>query len=119
MNLDHTTLWLGVMIAAVLALVVRWQWKKGNGYDILDLLKDSSTGKASLYNHVVLGFALLSAWTVFHVTLFGTKFDPTVLLLGILGVFIVGKEARRGLDSFDAARKPPVDNPELRSLERK
>ena len=72
-----------------------------NSFDLRDLLLDHRTGRASVDNFVLLLMAGLAAWTV--VDQANRDRNPETLLLGVLGIFVVAREAKR----FTASRTPP------------
>ncbi len=67
-----------------------------NPFDAVDLLIDHTTGRASLDKAVVLWGAVLSNWVV--VDQVNRDKDPTTLLLGILGIFILKRGADKAID---------------------
>lgn len=93
----------------VLALLLTWfivhfQMKGGNGYNVLDVLKDHATDKASLDAHVVAFFSVLAAWYIVSNTLRGL--DVGSELIQIILIFVVYRGAKRGIDAY--AGKPPA-----------
>ena len=72
-----------------------------NSFDLRDLLLDHRTGRASVDNFVLLLMAAMSAWVVVDRSNQGK--DVETLLLGVLGIFVVAREAKRAINS----RTPP------------
>lgn len=72
-----------------------------NTYDIRDVLLDHRTNRASVDSHILVGMAVLAGWSIVSMVIAGKEVEN--LLLGVLGIFIVGREAKRGINAW----KPP------------
>ena len=96
-----------IAFALYAAFVLHALHRDDNNFDLRDLLLDHRTGRASVDNFVLLLMAGLAAWTV--VDQANRDRNPETLLLGVLGIFVVAREAKR----FTASRTPPppVDTP--------
>lgn len=113
--------WSTFLFTVLFVVLIFFLWKmqsdKGNTYDLRDLLLDERTRRASLTNHTLLGMAIMAVWVV--VTLVNRDKEVTELVLGVLGIFVLGKVAKRGLDAFDDRRERDrhinVDPPEERN----
>lgn len=99
--------WPAVVFATLLltliALSFYFQMKRGNGFDILDALKDPVSKKTSLDALIVVFFALLSAWYVMRETL--NDQHPGSLLIQIITIFVIYRGAKQALDVW--GQKPP------------
>lgn len=82
----------------------RFNRDSGNEYNIVDILMGPNQ-RASLTNHILLAMALLSTWVVIDREMDG-KDDVTTLLLGVLGIFVVGKTATAVTDIINRPEKP-------------
>ena len=95
-----------IAFALYAAFVLHALHRDDNNFDLRDLLLDHRTGRASVDNFVLLLMAAMSAWVVVDRSNQGK--DVETLLLGVLGIFVVAREAKR----FTASRTPPpVDTP--------
>ena len=95
-----------IAFAGYAAFVLHALHRADNAFDLRDLLLDHRTGRASVDNFVLLIMAAMSAWVVVDRSNQGK--DVETLLLGVLGIFVVAREAKR----FTASRAPPpVDSP--------
>ena len=95
-----------IVFALYAAFVLHALHRADNAFDLRDLLLDHRTGRASVDNFVLLLMAAMSAWVVVDRSNQGK--DVETLLLGVLGIFVVAREAKR----FTASRTPPpVDTP--------
>jgi hypothetical protein len=87
--------WLNVALIAGICyfgwLVYKFHTRSDNCFDVLDLLVNDQTRKADFSKISIIVFAALSVWTV--VTLVQRDKPVTDLLLGVLGVFVVGRVA--------------------------
>jgi len=72
-----------------------------NHFSLADALTDSRTGKASLDNIILLGMAIMAAWVVVDRSNSGREVESLLVL--VLGVFVAGREVRRGINAW----KPP------------
>lgn len=94
-DIPWPTFW--ILLGLVIALLAIWtaQLRK-NDYSVLDLFMEGIPRKASLNNHILIGFALLSVWLVIMRTLDAADTIPEsvdTLLLGVLGIFVLGRAA--------------------------
>ena len=96
MSLMHTVL----AALAVLVLIGLWTAQKStHPFDIRDTLMDAQTGKASL-NALILALAFaLSTWVVIDRENDG-KDDVPELLLGVLGIFVLGRLGAQTVAAF-------------------
>jgi len=90
-----------IAFAGYAAFVLHALHHADNAFDLRDLLLDHRTGRASVDNFVLLLMAGLAAWTV--VDQANRDRNPETLLLGVLGIFVVAREAKRVISS----RTPP------------
>lgn len=93
--MEHThayAVWLALILVFFGVLIWRVQKDPEQPYDIVDILLDPVTRKASLDKHVLLLMTMLSAWVVVVLTL---KDKPVeTLLLGVLGIFVLQRGVR-------------------------
>lgn len=75
--------------AAAVFGIYRWQMREDNAYDVMDML--TKNGRADLYAHLTIASFVLAVWVVIQQAL--AKQPVTELLLGVLGIFVVGKAA--------------------------
>ncbi len=95
--------------------LLRWHLSgKFDRIDMTDLVVDER-GKLSLYNLTVIFFCGLAAWIGVTMVTVGVKYDPTVFILGVMGIVIAGKEVKRGIDAYAAA--PPSPAPSTVTVE--
>ena len=85
----------------IIFLLSRLHSDPDSPYDIRDTLMDQQTGKASVDAHVLVFMAVLSAWVIVSMVLDGKPVDT--ILLSVLGIFVVGREAKRLTNAW----KPP------------
>ena len=95
-NIPWPAFW--ILLGLVVALLVLWTLnrRQTNDYHILDLLMEGEPKRASVNNHILIGFALLSVWLVIMRTFDHADTIPEsvdTLLLGVLGIFVVGRVA--------------------------
>jgi heme O synthase-like polyprenyltransferase len=83
----------------------RFNRARNNDYNVVDILMGPNK-RASLTNHILLAMALLSTWVVVDREIDG-KDDVTTLLLGVLGIFVVGKTATAVTDILNRPDLPP------------
>ncbi len=77
-------------VAFIFAIYLLYRLNRTDArFDITDLFIDQSTGKASGNQLIVLAMAVLSGWVV--VTLTSRDKPVETILLGVLGIFVVGK----------------------------
>ena len=73
-------------------------------YDVRDVLIDTATGKASLNAHILAGMAIMSGWVCV------TNDDPSALLvqliLGVLGIFVVGRLGAQAVSKLGPKGEP-------------
>ena len=96
-----------IAFAGYAAFVLHALHRADNSFDLRDLLLDHRTGRASVDNFVLLLMAAMSAWVVVDRSNQGK--DVETLLLGVLGIFVVAREAKRAISS--RTPPPPVDTP--------
>jgi hypothetical protein len=97
---------VSIVFVAAIALFAfyRWQMRRDNTYDALDMFM--LNGHADLDAHLkVLSFAL-AVWVIVQQAL--AKAEVTALVLGVLGFFVAGKAAL-GFSDAIKSRGPPVD----------
>lgn len=112
-----------ILLGLLLALMAMWALQlRKNDYDILDLFMEGEPRKASVNKHILIGFALLSVWLVIMRTLDAENTIPSnvdSLLLGVLGIFVLGRAANQAVDRF--SRRAPastiVDNAQNVTIE--
>lgn len=94
-NIPWATFW--ILLGLIVVLLGLWQLnRRENDYHVLDLLMEGDPRRASVNNHILIGFALLSVWLVIMKTLDTANEIPDsvgTLLLGVLGIFVVGRVA--------------------------
>jgi hypothetical protein len=94
-NIPWPTFW--IVLGLVIAGLVLWTLnRRENTYHVLDLLMEGEPKRASVNNHILVGFALLSVWLVIMKTFDTSNEIPDSvgnLLLGVLGIFVVGRVA--------------------------
>lgn len=96
---------LAIGVGFFFLTLARWHLSsKFKHIDLTDLIVEPGTGKLSLYNLTIIFFCGLSAWVAVNMVTVGVKTDPTVFLLGVMGIVIAGKEVKRGIDVY--ADKP-------------
>ena len=94
----------GVALLAVVSLL--WvHGRRRNPLDLADVLRDRSTGKASLSPLVILLSFGLSCVAVIAMLARGQ--DVTTLLLGILGIFVVKMAVTQTVDTFKGPPPTP------------
>lgn len=81
--------------------------KSKHPFDIRDVLMDPTTNKASLNNCTLALFALLSMWLVVDRELRDLPGVDTILL-GVLGIFVVGRGATQAVNAFKAGQPGPT-----------
>ena len=90
---------LGAAAIYIAVMLTMWQMDRRNKFDVRDYFLDHGTNRASLYNLITIAMAVLAVWVVVKTTL--ANKDVTELVLGVLGIFVIGKEARRGIDAWN------------------
>jgi hypothetical protein len=96
-----------VLIGGMLFLIVGiWMAQRSNHpFDLRDTLMDQSTGKASLNACIILMAFLLSLWVVVDRENDG-KDDVPNLLLGVLGIFVLGRLGAQGINAWKNPTEP-------------
>lgn len=87
-------------VAFILALIWRTD-KRVAEFRIVDLVLEGEPPKASVSKLILLVFAGLSVWVVV-LSVLDNKIDPAVssLLLGVLGIFVLGRAAQQGINQL-------------------
>lgn len=101
--IDSRAVWLIPMFIMGAVLLWRVQKNQDNEYDVTDILLDPNTRKASLDKHVLLLMALVSAWSIIVLLLRDKPIET--LLLGVLGVFVVQRGVRDGIEAFTKSKE--------------
>lgn len=104
LSLPRLFLWLSITIGITFAIVALYRLNKGdNSFRIEDLITEGEPAKASLNKLILLVFAGLSVWVTVNAAL-DNKIDPSVvnLLLGVLGIFVIGRAANQAVAQFSA-----------------
>jgi len=101
---------LGAACIYIAVMLTMWQMDRRNRFDVRDYFLDHGTNRASLYNLITIAMAVLAVWVVVKTTL--ANKDVTELVLGVLGIFVIGKEARRGIDAW-RDRRNERDDPRI------
>lgn len=115
-NVSKTLFWLSAAVGVAAILFMIWDTnRKSNAFHVVDLVLEGSPPKASVSKLILVIFAALSVWAVIVAVLDG-KVDQGVstLLLGVLGIFVVGRTAQTVTATYYAARKPEPDDDEDR-----
>lgn len=98
-EISWPTFW--ILFGLVVALLVMWTLNlKQNAYSVLDLFMEGEPKRASVNNHILIGFALLSVWLVIMRSLDTADSIPESvdnLLLGVLGIFVLGRAVGHGV----------------------
>jgi hypothetical protein len=89
---------LATAIGCLLILLAWWHLRKGNHYDVRDLLLDHASNRAALDKHILLMMALLASWVVIDRELDGK--DTETILLGVLGIFVLQRSATQAMTTF-------------------
>lgn len=93
---------LGIAGALFLVALLFAHARRRNPLDLTDMLRDRSTGKASLNAFILLTMSLLSCVCV--IAGISREWDVTNLLLGVLGIFVL----QRGVtQTVDTIKGPP------------
>ena len=82
-------------------MMYRFNSDHKNHYNVVDILMGPNN-RASLTNHILLAMAGMSIWVIVERASAGK--DVETLLLGVLGIFVIGKTATA---ITDAVYKPP------------
>jgi hypothetical protein len=94
-DISWPTFW--ILLGLLVALLALWTLnQRTNDYHILDLFMEGEPKRASVNNHILIGFALLSVWLVIMRSFDYANTIPEsvdTLLLGVLGIFVVGRVA--------------------------
>ena len=96
---------LGIVFLCALWFIVRAQRAEDHPYDLRDTLMDAATRKASLNAHILAVMALMATWVCIDRSNNGKDVDN--LVLGVLGIFVLGRLGAQGIAAF----RPPADNP--------
>lgn len=93
-----------VGIGFILYLVIRTDRKVAE-FRIVDLILEGDPPKASVSKLILLVFASLSVWVVV-LSVLDNKIDTGVrdLLLGVLGIFVIGRTATQAVNTISARR---------------
>lgn len=95
----------------VFFLVSMWRINRdANQFRIVDLLLEGNPPKASVNKLTLLVFAALAVWLTVLAVL-SNRIDPAVsnLVLGVLGIFVIGRAANQAVDRFSQQRRAPDD----------
>jgi hypothetical protein len=111
-SISSAQIFLGLGMVAVLLLAWAAQ-KSDHAFDIRDTLMDPATGKASLYACTIWLTLLMSLWICIDRANDGKDVDN--LVLGVLGIFVLGRLGYQGLEKF----RPNNSLPLLGSVEEK
>lgn len=91
-------------------LVSMWRINRDeNQFRIVDLLLEGNPPKASVNKLTLLVFAALAVWLTVLAVL-SNRIDPNVvnLILGVLGIFVIGRAANQAVDRFSLRRQAPA-----------
>lgn len=112
-------LWLSAFagIAVFIALMYRAN-RSDNPFRLVDLILEGDPPRASLNKLTLAIFALLSVWVVVIAAL-DNKIDPAVsaLLLGVLGIFVVGRLGAQGVAQLAGRSKYEANRMEIETRE--
>lgn len=103
-----------ILILGFLWMMYRFNRASGNTYNTIDILMGPGN-RASLTNHILLMFGLLSVWVVIDRELDG-KDDVSTILLGVLGVFVTKQTAQA---ITEALNKPTESSETTETTEKK
>lgn len=104
LSLPRLFLWASITIGITFAIVAIYRLNKGeNNFRVEDLITEGDPPKASLNKLILVIFAGLSVWVTVNAAL-DNKIDPSVvnLLLGVLGIFVIGRAANQAVAQFSA-----------------
>jgi hypothetical protein len=102
-------LWASAVFGVSCILYLVWRTQKMvDEFRIVDLVLEGDPPKASISKLILLVFASLSIWVVV-LSVLDNKIDPGVgnLLLGVLGIFVIGRTASQGINQL--ANRPRVE----------
>lgn len=112
MGLTASQRWLFATLAGLLVFVVWFHYRRGAEYDVLDILIDQQTRRASFDAHVTLIFAALALWWVIDQTMAGE--DVGGRLIEILMIFVIYRGAKQAIAAYQNRPQvvvPPIPDP--------
>jgi hypothetical protein len=104
LSLPRLFLWVSIIVGIVYTIAaIYWLNKGENSFRLEDLFTEGTPPKASLNKLILLIFAALSVWITINAAL-DNRIDPSVvnLLLGVLGIFVIGRAANQAVAQFSA-----------------
>jgi hypothetical protein len=112
-------LWLSAFCGIAVFITLMYSANKSdNPFRLVDLILEGDPPRASLNKLTLAIFALLSVWVVV-IAAMDNKIDPAVsaLLLGVLGIFVVGRLGAQGVAQFAAWSKNETTRMEIETRE--
>lgn len=112
MGLSTSQRWLFATLTGLLVFVVWFHYRRGAEYDVLDILIDQQTRRASFDAHVTLIFAALALWWVIDQTEKGE--DVGGRLIEILMIFVIYRGAKQAIAAYQNRPQvvvPPIPDP--------
>lgn len=104
---NHLTLSQRLLASMLLGLggfMVWFHYRRGREYDVLDILIDQQTKRASLDAHVTMLFALLACWWIIDRTM--ADVDVGSKLVDVLMIFVIYRAANKAINAY--SQKPPA-----------
>lgn len=103
---ERLVVWITAAIGIVFFIVAMWRIDKGSSeFRLVDLVLEGDPPKASVNKLTLIVFAGLAVWTTVLAAL-ENRIDPNVvsLILGVLGIFVLGRAANQAVARFSERR---------------
>lgn len=98
--------WITAAIGIVFFIVMMWRIDKGSSeFRLVDLVLEGDPPKASVNKLTLIVFGGLAVWVTVLAAL-ENRIDPNVvnLILGVLGIFVIGRAANQAVARFSERR---------------
>lgn len=106
---ERIVVWISAA-AGIIALIVALWWldRSDNEFQLKHLVMEGDPPRASLNKLTIIVFSALAVWVIVMAVL-ENRIDPNVsaLLLGVLGIFIIGRVGNQAVDRFSLRRPAP------------
>lgn len=102
--------WATALVGIVFFLVSMWRINRGDSdFRLVDLVLEGDPPRASVNKLTLIVFAGLAVWVTVLAAL-ENRVDPNVvnLILGVLGIFVVGRAANQAVARFSERRPGTV-----------
>lgn len=106
---ERLAVWVTAVCGVVFFIAAMWKLDRGKSqFRLADLVLEGDPPKASVNKLTLIVFSGLAVWLTVLAVL-ENRIDPNVvnLVLGVLGIFVLGRAANQAVDRFSLRRPAP------------